>query len=193
MEGASMLVKSPEKPKSMTWTQVKKHIQDFSQASLLDLIHQMYNASDINKAFLTACFQPEATLGSKELTDMKKRIHRLMCPNLNSYNADPQIREARKIITEYKKTKDTLGTLDLMLAYVEAGNEFTCTYGDIDSPFYDSLCSMLDAFAKLFQQSPDEYRPYFQDRLQALARSASNIGWGYGDYVSDVAKELGVC
>ena len=119
-----------------------------------------------------------------------------MCPNLNSYNyydASPQTREARKIITEYKKTKDVLGTLDLMLAYVEAGNQFICTYGDIDSPFYDSLCSMLSAFAKLFEHSDDyDARPYFQDRLHALARSAQDIGWGYGDHVYDVVKELGV-
>ncbi len=182
------------KTKALNWTQVKKRIENFSHLALLDLIHQLYQANDNNKAFLTARFQPEATLGSKELEAMKKRIHRLMCPNLSSYNsfsADPQPREARKIITDYKKTKDVLGTLDLMLAYVESGNEFTCTYGDINSPFYDSLCSMLDAFSKLFEESPAEYWPYFQDRLQQLARSADGIGWGYGDYVMDTAKALG--
>lgn len=180
------------KTKALTWTQVKKRIENFSQLALLDLIHQLYQASDNNKAFFTARFQPEATLGSKELEALKKRIHRLMCPGIHSANGYPQLREARKIITEYKKTKDKLGTLDLILAYVEAGNEFTCLYGDIDGPFYDSLCSMLDSFAKLFQESSDEYRPYFLERIQHLVLSSSDIGWGYGDYVHDVAKELGV-
>ena len=77
----------------MTWLQVKKHLQNFGQAALLDLVHHMYNVSDINKAFLTARFQPGSTLDSKELADFrfqpgstldskeladfKKRIHRL--------------------------------------------------------------------------------------------------------------------
>ena len=191
-----MTIDAPSKPKtksnSLTWTQVKKHIQDFSQPALLDLIHQMYTASDINKGFLTARFRPEATLGSQELETMKQRIHRLMCPKLSSYDDNPQPREARKIITDYKKTKDTLGTLDLMLAYVEAGNEFTCTYGDIDSAFYDSLCSMLDSFARLFQTASDEHMLHFQERLKHLAHTASGIGWGYGDYVNDTVNELSV-
>lgn len=53
------------KSKNLTWTQVKKHIEHFSQASLLDLVHQLYELNDLNKAFLTVRFQPDATFGSK--------------------------------------------------------------------------------------------------------------------------------
>ena len=182
------------KPKSMTWTQVKKQIQGFSQAGLLDLIHQMYNANDLNKAFLMARFQPEATLGSTELEAMKKQIHRYMCrrhTTAYNYYLVPKYGPARKIITEYKKTKDVLGTLDLMLAYVEAGNKFTQTYGDIDARFYDSVCAMLDAFAKLFRQSPEAYMPHFQERLRQLSRKSAGIGWGYSDHVKATISELG--
>lgn len=175
----------------MTWTQVKKHIQHFSQPALLDLLRQVHESSDACKAFLTTRFEPEATLDSKELMNLKKRIYRLMCPSFSS-NDNPQRREARKIITEYKKSKDMLGTLDLMLTYLEAGNEFTVTYGDIDAPFYGSLCSMMDAFAKLFNQSPGEYRPYFEKRLQKLSHESGNIGWGYSDHMQGAISELDI-
>jgi hypothetical protein len=189
-----MPIKPPteSKPKKLTWTQVKKHIESFSQASLLDLVHQLYEASDNNKAFLTTRFQPEATFGSHELEIMKKRIHRMMCPGVHSANGYPQLREARKIITDYKKTKDHLGTLDLMLTYVEAGNEFTCLYGDIDEPFYNSIESMLDSFAKLFREDSRQYGAYFAERLKQVARDASGIGWGYGDFVNDTINELDI-
>jgi hypothetical protein len=182
-------------PKSLTWTQVKKQIEPFSQAGLLDLIHQLYKVSDINKGFLTARFQPEATLGSKELETMKQRIRKYMCPSPSSYNdyfATPKYGPARKIITDYKKTQDTLGTLDLMLTYVEAGNEFTNAYGDIDGPFYDSLCSMLDTFEKLLKTDMENSLPYFKERLQLLAQSAKDIGWGYGDYVAGAVTSWGI-
>jgi len=180
------------KSKNLSWTQVKEPIQNYSQAALLDLVYQLYQLNDINKAFLTARFQPNATLGSKELNAMKKRIHRLMCPGVHSANGYPQLSEARKIITEYKKTKDIVGTLDLMLTYVEAGNEFTCLYGDIDEPFYDSVESMLESFDKLLRESQKQYLPYFEERLKHLAHTSSNIGWGYGDYVAGVVEELGI-
>lgn len=181
-----------KKSNAMTWTQVKRHIQEFPPSALLDLIKQMYDANDMNKAFLTARFNEEGTLGSKELTGLKKRIYRLMCPNITWSDSYPQLREARKIITEDKKTKDDLGTLDLMLTYVEAGNKFTCTYGDIDSRFYDSLCSMLDTFSKRFLTDVDRFMPFFQERLKQLGNQASELGWGYGDWVSETLEKLNV-
>lgn len=185
-------LKMSTKQKALNWTQVKNQIQDFSREALLDLIHHLYKASDLNKAFLTARFQPDATLHSKELVALKKRIYRLMCPNIRSSNNNPNLREGRKIISDYKKTGDVLGTLDLMLVYVEAGNEFTQCYGDNDAPFYDSLCNMMAAFAKLFQQNPQDYRPFFQERLQHLYRASSGIGWGYSDDIRATLESIDI-
>jgi hypothetical protein len=183
------------KAKALTWTQIKRHIQDFSQAGLLDIIHELYKANDLNKVFLTARFQPGATLESRELLGFKKQIHKYMCPNptsSNEYFLNLKYGPARKIITNYKKTKDVLGTMDLMLTYVEAGNEFTQTYGDIDGPFYDSVCAMLDSFVKVFMACEDEAMPYFKERLQQLARDSQGIGWGYSDHVRETIRSLGL-
>lgn len=180
------------KSKNLTWTQVKKHIEHFSQASLLDLVHQLYELNDLNKAFLTVRFQPDATFGSKELNTLRRRVYQMMNPDITHANSYPKLEEARQIITDYEKTKDTLGTLDLMLTYVEAGNDFTCEYGDIDEEFYIAVETVLDDFAKLFQVGPDKYMVYFNERLKDLSKSASGIGWGYGDAVTDTVEELGV-
>ena len=94
--------------------------------------------------------------------------------------------EARKAIRDYRKaTGNVVGTIELMLTYVEYGTRFTCEYGSIDAPFYGSLESVLREMVTLLcQEGPDLY-PRFRDRLEQLATIADHIGWGYGDCVRD--------
>lgn len=72
-----------------------------------------------------------------------------------------------------------------MLTYVENGTEFTCEFGDIDEPYYDSLESVLDEMVKLLRKEGRDLYPRFQTRIQSLKRYAGKIGWGYGDYLGD--------
>ncbi len=104
----------------------------------------------------------------------------------------PRFREAKKVISEYKKaTQDLVRTLDLMLTYVERGHAFTNDFGDIDMPFYEALINMLDRFATELKKSPARHELYarFRERLLRMNRTA-NIGWGYGDFVHDTVGEL---
>jgi hypothetical protein len=50
-----------------------------------------------------------------------------------------------------------MGTLDLMLTFVEMGTQFTAQYGDIDEPFYEGLELMLDDFRDLLLDHPHLY------------------------------------
>ena len=47
---------------------------------------------------------------------------------------------AKKAINDFKKISDKFSLIvEIMLHYVEQGVDFTDQYGDIDSPFYDSI------------------------------------------------------
>ena len=84
-----------------------------------------------------------------------------------------------------------LGTLELMLTFVETGTRFTNELGDIDEPFYEGLELMLTEFRHLLFAYPDLYEQAdLAQRLARLAGEAAWIGWGYGDFVSEQVAEI---
>ena len=99
---------------------------------------------------------------------------------------------ANRLITGYRQaTGDLLGTLDLMLAFVEAGTRFTDEFGDIDEPFYEGLELMLTDFQELLLAYPNLYEEGdLPQRLADLAENAGWMGWGYGDYVTATVTEI---
>jgi len=129
---------------------------------------------------------------SKYLEDCRRKVINYLYKETGGMPHMPRFREAKKIISEYRKsTSDLRGTLDLMLTYVERGHAFTNDVGDIDEPFYDRLINMLEHFAVELRRSPAKYELYdlFRSRLMAV-RKTSDIGWGYGDFVQDTVDEL---
>lgn len=99
----------------------------------------------------------------------------------------PNMLAAARAITDYRQeTGDVLGTLELMLTFVETGTRFTLKFGDIDEPFYEGLELMLDDFRDLLLAHPHLYEEgELAQRLAKLARDAGWLGWGYGDYVTE--------
>jgi hypothetical protein len=99
----------------------------------------------------------------------------------------PDMLLADRLVEDYRQaTGDMSGTLDLMLFFVETGTRFTLKYGDVDESFYKGLEMMLEEFTRLLLT----HRACYEDanlalRLAKLARNASGIGWGYGDYVRE--------
>ena len=95
-------------------------------------------------------------------------------------------------ITDYRQeTGDILGTLDLMLTFVEMGTRFTDQYGDIDEPFYEALEIMLEDFTNLLFENEHLYAEGdLSLRLEKLVRAAGWMGWGYGDFVTDQVGKI---
>jgi hypothetical protein len=99
--------------------------------------------------------------------------------------------DGRKAIREYQAaTADPVGTLELMLTFVETGTEFTSEFGDIDEPFYNSLSSVLHAMDQILkgEQGPELY-PGIRERVLELPNLAGRIGWGYGDGIRETVDE----
>jgi hypothetical protein len=104
----------------------------------------------------------------------------------------PNMLVASRPVTDYRQlTGDVLGTLDLMLTFVEMGTRFTAQYGDIDEPFYEGLELMLDDFRDLLLVNPHLYKEgNLSLRLPRLIHDAGWMGWGYGDYVTEQVSKI---
>ena len=78
-----------------------------------------------------------------------------------------------------------------MLTYVEQGTVFINEYGGIKENAYDSMLSVFDQFTtelKVLKSKPLFNK--FEKRIRKLIKDVSDIGYGFGDMVSDEAEEL---
>jgi hypothetical protein len=174
-----------------TWSQIKARIKHWDKAQFTGLIQDLFEHSRDNRDFLAARLLRDS-FGEQVLAPYLRRIEAAFYDK-RGWPADRlNLKDARSAIREYRRaTSDTAGTLELMLAYVETGTQFTREFGDIDEGFYDSLCTTLHEIKKLL--ASDEGRPLYKEvrgRLAELAQQADGIGWGYGDYVADVVGEI---
>ena len=174
-----------------SWSNIHKTLQNLDSKLLIAVIEDLHNLSPENRDFLAARFA--ASPGNQPAREAyRQRIHEIFFPR-RGFPEKLDLRAGRKAFNEYKKaTGDFEGTIDLMLAYVESGTEFTNRYGDIDMPFYDSLMSVLEKTLKLLQKSEEGAEVYalHRQRFLALRREAGFMGWGYGDCVTDTVSEL---
>lgn len=174
----------PPATRKTKWLDVKKSIQSMDRAVLVGLIGDLYKLSPANRDFLEARFLSEAST----LDAYKKIVFECLWPKRDGDWF--RFREARKAISDYKKASgDETGEIDLMLHYVETGNDFTCEFGDIDERFYDSVLSICQKAAQKIRRLPLRRREEYRDRRRRLVESSDGIGWGYHDELSDIFCE----
>jgi hypothetical protein len=178
------------KPK---WSTIRKQLFLLSRDELITQIKDLYELTGENRRFLESRFAIEPEQAEAILAKYKQEIEYCFFGKRDIPDESPRLRDARSLIREYRKaTKNTLGTLDLMLHYVETGTELTNTYGDIDEPFYNSLESMLNEFCEgiLKMTDPEQIYNEFYNRLVDLKNASSDIGWGYSDEVWEIVLDL---
>ncbi len=169
------------KASSPTWSVVKAAVIDLDQRQLVRLIADLYRSSKENQAFLHA----RLSVGDDPLGPYKKTINECMYPGTYS-NRPIQVSKAKRAISSYSKARgDPLGEAELMILFVECGNNFTVNFGDIDQAFYDALNRMYQRAIGKVLALPEEQRSEFKDRLEAIMSSSSDVGWGYHDMLSD--------
>jgi len=170
--------------RSASWKDIKTVLSQKSMPELLQLIRDLYALRPEVKDFIHARF-----LTSKaNVAPHKKTIHQSLSPDV-IHGEDLDLARGRKAIIDYKKaTNDPVGTLELMVHYVECGNQFTVDYGDIDEEFYESLDAMFTQVVKTLQKSDETTVERFLPRLKAVVRQAEGIGWGYYDAISDTLE-----
>lgn len=103
----------------------------------------------------------------------------------------PSLKLARAALNDYKKvSKDRENNIDLMVFYVESGTELTLQYGDMWSAFYTSLENVyMDVLKALSKPENKHLIEKFKPRINALIEKTEDMGWGYGDTLSDYYEE----
>ncbi len=176
-------------PKRATgWWAVRRQIAAWPKPALVALVKDLHDASPENRDFLRARFDAE-NISGEALESYRRKIVEQFFPQRGFGKL--KLSEARKAIRDYRKaTGNVAGTIDLLLTYVENGTAFTNEFGDINEGYYNSLESALNELTGLLLGEGQDLYANIRDRLARLDELANNIGWGYGDYVSEQVAML---
>lgn len=156
------------------------------RVGLVGLIRDLYDASPANRRFLHARFVPAAGT----LTDYRELVSKAVFPDPLSQRPI-RLRDAGAAITDYKRsTGDLVGVVDLLLTFVEAGTRQAADLGYGDDSYFSTLERKLHEAVGLLDALPDEARGAAVARVVRLGKFQDQIGWGYGDYVGDVAARV---
>lgn len=173
--------------KESSWNDIKASIDQLDKNQLTDLLRDAYRLCAENQDFFHTRF---ATTAEDPLPRYKRIIQRAIHPYLED-NETLKIEEANDAINRYSKAVDNpVGEAELRIYYVECGNNFTLSYGDIDEDFYDALLDMYEIAIETVLETPTEKQVEFQVTLKKIMDSASHIGWGYGDGLADLYYEV---
>lgn len=169
----------------LSFSTVRKALVKHNREALVSLIGELYALNQQTRDFLDARFIPT----DSALSRYKKVIHDALYPDVMS--SEPvSFREAKKAISDYRKALgEAAGLAELSVYAAECGNQFTCDYGDIDGPFYDSLIRMFDSAVKIVAKLEENTAAPFIGRLGMIVKKADGIGWGYYDAIAERFSE----
>lgn len=172
--------------KPASWSKVKSSLSSLDRAGLVGVIRDLYETSESNRRFLRARFVPEAaTLG-----EYRRVVSTAVFPDPMSQRP-VRFRDAAAAIADYKRsTGDPAGIVDLLLTFVEAGTEQAADFGYGDEKYFATLERKVAEAVSMLDGLPKEAQEQSVDRLILLGRYQDKIGWGYGDFLADIAAGL---
>ena len=172
--------------KSPTWAHVKARIDTIDRVGLIGIIRDLHDAAGVNRRFLHARFVP----AGPTLDEYRRLVRAAVFPD--PFSQRPiRLRDATATISEYKRaTGDVGGTIDLMLEFVEAGTEQAADLGYGDEPYFGALERKVTEIVRALDTLSDTDRYVATARLIRLGEYEGAIGWGYGDFLADVAAKL---
>lgn len=175
----------PKRNQTPKWADVRRTLASKSQSELLNLIRDLYALHPEVEAFINARF----VVSTANLKPYQKIIEEAVSPDV-MHDEDLDLERGQKAIRDYQKaTNDQLGTLDLMLHYVECGTQFAMMYGYGAEFFFESLDEMFSQAVKMIKQNEQQVIDKFLPRLKHIADEAEDIGWGYGDAINDTFEQ----
>jgi hypothetical protein len=169
-----------------TWARVKASLDKMDRTSLMALIHDLYEIDGLNRRVMHDRFIPnDATF---------QRYRHLVRAAVFPYPLSQRpirLREATATIREYQRaTGNITGTVDLTLDFVEAGTEQAADLGYGDDAYFAALERKVNEIVDLLDTLPAAERRPRAERLIRLGEYQGAIGWGYCDFLADVAATL---
>lgn len=175
----------PKRQQTPKWQDVRRTLASKSQKELLNLIRDLYNLQPEVRDFINARF----VVSAANLKPYQKTIQEALYPDV-IHGEDLDLERGQKAINDYQKaTGDLMGTLVLMIDYVEWGTQFAVEYSYGDEEFFENLDEMFMQVVKTLQRNEQELIDKFLPRLRTIVHEAEGIGWGYGDAVYDTLEE----
>ncbi len=129
----------------------------------------------------------QTKLGAADSQDVLEKYKAVIEKEFNPPRGLPKARlsVAKKAISDFKKISNSpVDLADLMVAYVEAGVQFTREFGDIDEPFYNSMEGMFEK--AVIHITKHRLHDQFQSRCRQVVSDTSGTGWGFHDTLSEI-------
>ena len=147
------------------------------------LIRDLYQADASNRRMLHARFTPTR----QSINEYRRLVRDLVFPD--PFSKDPiRLRDAATIIREYRRaTRDLPGTVELILEFVEAGTEQAADLGYGEDAYFGALERQMKDLVRALDQLIDPDRAAVMARIIRFARYEGSIGWGYGDFLAEIA------
>jgi len=169
-----------------TWATVKASLDSIDRPGLLGVIRDLYEASTLNRRFLHARFVQAAPV----IEEYRRLVRSALFPDPFSHRPI-RLRDGTAAISEYKRaTGDLAGTVDLMLEFVEAGTEQAADLGYGEDGYFAALERKVKEIVQSMDALPEVARQAAIARVIKLGEYQDVIGWGYGDFLGDMAAEM---
>lgn len=111
-------------------------------------------------------------------------VKKAMCPCLED-KEQLDIEGAEEVINQYAKdVNDIKDVVELMIFFVECGNDFIANYENIDDDLSNSLLAMYGKSLEAVMKLSGEEKKQFKNRLYEILDSVPDVGWRYNDDLS---------
>jgi hypothetical protein len=185
-ERAMPRVRKTRAIKRPTWSDVKANLAMMDRIGLVALIRDLYNLDALNRRALQARFSPSSTI----VDQYRRLVRAAVFPDPLSQRP-VRLRDATATIRQYTRaTGDVAGTIDLMLEFVEAGTEQAADLGYGDDAYFTALEHKVNEVVRLLNDVPTNERRPLTERVCRLGAYQGAIGWGYDDFLADVAAKV---
>jgi hypothetical protein len=175
------------KEKLITTSQLKKVLKDYTKEELIVLVTEVSASSSQAKEYLTVKFASQEDIITIQ-DKYKQKITNEFFPK--SGFGKLNLKVAKGAIADFKKIcSDKALILDLMLVYVENSVEFTATYGDIDSAFYNSAYKVFEHAVDEINNADEAFFLKFANRLETIVETAIQ-GWNFQGDLEDLYETI---
>jgi hypothetical protein len=180
------------KESSVKWTEVEEILQKAEKRELIDLIRELYDHSVGDRMLINSRYLGERI--KKEKAKLLEKYRKIIKEEFLPENRSGKMRisAAERAINDYSNASgDFVGTLDLMLTFVEEGVQFAKIFGVISDEFYDSVEGMLERLCGLLKtEEGQRYYPLFRERLLKASRDSKGIGWGFEEAIYVLVEDI---
>lgn len=183
------------------WRNIAAVLDEMDDQTLRALLKDLFELNPQNRAFLASWIGDE-NAGLELLKSYRQQIESQFYGKTRKPRYDGRIDTARcrSLLREYQNVTsateqvggfDVRGDIDLALHYVEIGTRYANDVGLDEGRVYDSLARTADEIADLCAgRAGKRWAVAFLPRVDAAASAAQDIGWGFGDVVSDLADAV---